>query len=144
MNKIKWGILGTANIAKWCTIPGMKQAEHCELYAIAGRSLEKAQFFAKEYGLTYYAAFKGCSDRTEASPKTIAFLINKVKEDNIKYIFHIELSNQKIAETISRETNAKILELHSAHNISLEDFNKNITYVDIMKNNLNNLKEVLK
>ena len=50
MNKIKWGILGTANIAKWCTIPGMKQAEHCELYAIAGRSLEKAQLFAKEYG----------------------------------------------------------------------------------------------
>ena len=50
MQKIKWGILGTANIARYATIPGMKKAEHCELYAIAGRSLEKAQAFKNEYG----------------------------------------------------------------------------------------------
>ena len=50
MDKIKWGILGTANIARYATIPGMKKAEHCELYAIAGRSLEKAQAFKNEYG----------------------------------------------------------------------------------------------
>ena len=50
MDKIKWGILGTANIATYATIPGMKKAEHCELYAIAGRSLEKAQSFKDEYG----------------------------------------------------------------------------------------------
>ena len=48
--KIKWGILGTANIARYATIPGIKKAEHCELYAIAGRSLEKAQAFKEEYG----------------------------------------------------------------------------------------------
>ena len=51
MHKVKWGILGTANIARWCTIPGMKQAESCELYAIAGRSSEKAQRFASDYGI---------------------------------------------------------------------------------------------
>ena len=50
MQKIKWGILGTANIAKYATIPGMKKAEHCELYAIAGRRLEKANAFKEEYG----------------------------------------------------------------------------------------------
>ena len=48
--KIKWGILGTANIARYATIPGLKLAEHCELYAIAGRSAEKAEAFKKEYG----------------------------------------------------------------------------------------------
>ena len=48
--KIKWGILGTANIARYATIPGIKKAEHCELYAIAGRSLEKALAFKEEYG----------------------------------------------------------------------------------------------
>lgn len=47
---IKWGILGTANIARYATIPGMKKAEHCELYAIAGRSAEKANAFKEEYG----------------------------------------------------------------------------------------------
>ncbi len=50
MAKIKWGVLGTANIARWCTIPGMKLAEDCELYAIAGRSLEKAESFKEEFG----------------------------------------------------------------------------------------------
>ena len=50
MRKIKWGVLGTANIARGCTIPGMRLAENCELYAIAGRSLEKAEQFRSEFG----------------------------------------------------------------------------------------------
>ena len=50
MNKIKWGVLGTAGIAKGQTIPGMKEADNCELYAIAGRNLEKAKAFQEEFG----------------------------------------------------------------------------------------------
>ena len=50
MNKIKWGVLGTAGIAKGCTIPGMQQAVNCELTAIAGRSIEKAEAFRVEFG----------------------------------------------------------------------------------------------
>ena len=50
MRKINWGVMGTAGIAKGQTIPGMQQAENCNLYAIAGRSLEKAQAFQKEFG----------------------------------------------------------------------------------------------
>ena len=47
---VKWGVLGTANIARGCTIPGMKKADNCELYAIAGRSAEKAESFKEEFG----------------------------------------------------------------------------------------------
>ena len=50
MEKVRWGVLGTAGIARWATIPGMKKAEHCELYAVAGRKLEKAQAYAAEFG----------------------------------------------------------------------------------------------
>lgn len=50
MAAVKWGVLGTANIARGCTIPGMKLAEDCELYAIAGRSLKKAESFKQEFG----------------------------------------------------------------------------------------------
>ena len=58
MDKIKWGILGTANIARWATIPGIKLAKNAELYAIAGRSLEKAKAFADEYGFQkYYGSY---------------------------------------------------------------------------------------
>ncbi len=47
---IKWGVLGTANIARGCTIPGMKEAENCELYAIAGRDENKVNAFKQEFG----------------------------------------------------------------------------------------------
>ena len=50
MNKVKWGVLGTANVAAWGTIPGMQKAESCELYAIAGRSLEKAENYKERFG----------------------------------------------------------------------------------------------
>lgn len=47
---IKWGVLGTANIASWGMIPGMQQAEGCELYAIAGRSETKVNEFKDRFG----------------------------------------------------------------------------------------------
>lgn len=50
MKKITWGVLGTAGIARGCTIPGMREAENCRLYAIAGRSLAKAERFKAEFG----------------------------------------------------------------------------------------------
>ena len=48
--KVKWGVLGTAAIASYATIPGMQQAENCELYAIAGRSEEKVAKFKEKFG----------------------------------------------------------------------------------------------
>ena len=101
------------------------------------------RYFVEEYGLKYYAAFPGCSEASEASAKTITFLINKVKEDKIPVVFHIELSNKKIAEAISKETGAKVLEFNSAHNISKSDFDSGITYVDIMRKNIVSLKGAL-
>lgn len=101
------------------------------------------RYFVDEYGLSYYAAFPGCSEQTEASARTIAFLINKVREDNIPVVFRMELSDGKIAETIARETGAKVLEFKSAHNISQEDFDKALTYLDIMRGNIEVLREAL-
>ena len=94
------------------------------------------RYFVDEFGLKYAAAFSGCSEQTEASAKTISFLINKVKQDKIKKIYKIELSNGKIAETVSKDTGAEVLELHSAHNVTADDFSKGVTYVDLMKRNL--------
>ena len=50
MKKVKWGVLGTADIAWGQTIPGMQQAEHCELYAIAGRKSEKVEKYREAFG----------------------------------------------------------------------------------------------
>lgn len=101
------------------------------------------RYFVEEYNLQYYAAFPGCSDQTEASTATLAFLINKIKSENIKYVFTIELSNQAVARTIAAETGTEILEFHSLHNISKSDFDSGKTYLQIMYQNLTNLKRAL-
>jgi len=71
---------------------------------------------------------------------TIAFLINKIRSENIPIVYHIELSNERIADTISRETGARKLMLHSMHNLSRRDFEAGLGYLDLMKNNLENLR----
>lgn len=101
------------------------------------------RYFVEEYGLTYHAAFPGCAHETEASAKTITYLINYVKNNDIPVIFHIELSNGKLANTIADETGAKVLEFKTAHNITKNDFDKGITYVDILKDDKEVLKEAL-
>jgi zinc transport system substrate-binding protein len=101
------------------------------------------RYFAARYGLEYHAAFPGCSPDSEASAATVRFLIDKVNSENIPVIFHIELSNRKIAETIAAETNAEILQFHSAHNISKTDFENGVTYLDIMRENAKNLRQAL-
>lgn len=101
------------------------------------------RYLADEYGLKYYAAFSGCSTDSEASAKTVAFLIDKVKEEKLPVVFTIELSNGKIADTIVESTGAKKLTLHSCHNLTTDEMKKGVSYVDLMKENIKNLKTAL-
>lgn len=102
------------------------------------------RYLVDEYGLKYFAAFPGCAEQTEASSKTIAFLIDKVKNDGVKVVLKIELTSDKLAQIVADETGAKVMELNAAHNISSEDFERGVTYVDIMKDNIKVLEEALK
>ena len=73
MKKIKWGVIGTAGIAKSCTIPGMIQAYNCELYAIAGRSIDKAEQFKEKFGFEKaYGSYKELLDAPEVEAVYIA------------------------------------------------------------------------
>jgi zinc transport system substrate-binding protein len=101
------------------------------------------RYFADAYGLSYFAAFRGCSTETECSAATIAFLVDKVRAERIPVVFHIELSNERIADTICEETGAKKLLLHAVHNISRNDFTRGANYYDLMTQNVQNLKEAL-
>jgi len=101
------------------------------------------RYLADAYNLEYFAAFPGCSTETEPSAATVAFLINKTKNENIPVVFHIELSNEKIADAISEATGAKKLILHSGHNVTKKDFDSGANYLDLQKANMVNLKEAL-
>lgn len=101
------------------------------------------RYFVEEYGLSYYAAFPGCASNNEASAATIAFLVDKVREDEIPVVFKIELTNENMAKTIAEENNAKILTFYSMHNISKDDYDNGESYYSLMNKNLESLKEAL-
>ncbi len=100
-------------------------------------------YFANDYDLTINAAFAGCSTATDAKATTIAYLIDKVNNNNIPVVFHIELSNELVANSVVEETNAVKLELNSAHNLTSDEFEEGKTYYDYMLQNYDNLKEAL-
>lgn len=101
------------------------------------------RYFVEEFGLDYYAAFPGCSADTEANAATIKYLSDTVKKENIPVIFMMELSSGNIAKTIADETNVKTSVLYACHNISAEDYKNGIGYIDLMRRNLEALKEAL-
>ncbi|MBR1815375.1 MAG: zinc ABC transporter substrate-binding protein [Lachnospiraceae bacterium] len=105
------------------------------------------RYMVDDYGLNYYAAFSGCSAETEASFETIVFLSDKLDELGLDYIFVIENSNEDIAKTIIENTKSKnqqILKINSMQGVTAKDVEEGVTYLSIMDNNLNVLKEALK
>lgn len=49
--QVRWGVLSTANIGMRQVIPAMQLGEHCDVVAIASRSLEKAQAAARQLSI---------------------------------------------------------------------------------------------
>lgn len=101
------------------------------------------RYLADAYGLKYYAAFSGCSTESEADAATVAFLVDEVKKDQLPVVFTIEFSNGRIADSIADATGAKKLILHSCHNVSAEDMAGGATYLSLMEQNVENLREAL-
>lgn len=102
-------------------------------------------YFFKEYGLNYYAAFPGCGAETEPSAQTIAFLTEKLKEQNtVPAVFYIELSNHKLADTLANESGLPTAEFHTCHNITANDFSAGESYVSLMERNYQTLETILK
>ncbi len=101
------------------------------------------RYLADAYGLQYYAAFSGCSSETEASAATIAFLIDKVEEEQLPVVFTMEFSNGKIADSISEATGAKRLTMYSCHNITKDQMTAGATYLSLMTENVESLRIAL-
>lgn len=101
------------------------------------------RYLAHEYGLEFNAAFAACSDESEPGVSTMIKLTKTIKENNIPAVYYLEFSSTKIADTLCDETGATKLMLHSCHNVSKQDIENNVSYVDLMKQNLENLKLTL-
>ncbi len=104
------------------------------------------RYLTDDYGLTYYAAFVGCSAETEASFETVIFLAKKSDELSLPAVLTIEGNDHRIAETIiqnSNNKNRKILTMDSMQGTTAKDIKNGTTYLSVMEKNLTVLKEAL-
>ena len=104
------------------------------------------RYLADDYGLTYYAAFTGCSAESEASFETIVFLAGKMDELGLPAVLTIEHPRTRIAETVVQATaakNQKILAMDSMQGTTGTDIRNGVTYLSVMEGNLEVLKEAL-
>ena len=100
-------------------------------------------YFVSDYNLGYECAFPGCSHETEPSTAVVSHLIDFTRENNIPVVFYLELSSGKIAQIISEDSSAKTMQFSSCHNVTKEDFKNGATYISVMEQNLEALKEAL-
>lgn len=97
-------------------------------------------YFVKEYGLDYVSLYSTCSTEVEPTATAITQMISQIKANNVKYIYKKELVSSSVPTTIANNTNTTILTLHSAHNVTVDEFKNNISYLKIMQQNLEVLK----
>lgn len=105
------------------------------------------RYLVDDYGLNYYAAFVGCSSETEAGFETIKYLAEKADELDLSVILQIETSDGSIPNTIKQSTTAKdqkILTMNSLQSATSLDVKNGVTYLSVMEDNLDVLKEALK
>lgn len=100
-------------------------------------------YLAKRYGLEHISPYSGFAPDAEPTPQRIAELIKTMKESGLKTIYYEELVDPKVAKVIADQTGAKMMLLHGAHNVSKDELNAGISYIKIMEDNLEKLKQGL-
>lgn len=103
------------------------------------------RYLVEDYGLTYYAAFPGCSAETGASFETVVFLANRAKELDVSALLITETGDGKLAGTVAENAampDIPVLTLNAMQSISAENA-KSTSYLAIMEANLLVLEQAL-
>lgn len=101
------------------------------------------KYFARDYKINARSIYQTCASDSEPSAKDMALIIDEMKEKDAKVIYYEELTDPKMAREIANETGAEPVLFHSCHNLSKDDFGKGLTYLEIMKNNVEALRKGL-
>ncbi len=97
-------------------------------------------YLMNDYGVEYIALFESMSHESEPTVAQLSSIIDVIKKENLEYVFIEELASLNIVFTIEEESGVKTLELNSTHNISFEQYKNGLTFIEIQKQNIENLK----
>lgn len=117
------------------------QSSERKTVIMAGRN--SMRYFAEEFGLEVYAAYPDCTAPYGTYPEAVAFLENKALHEEIPAVFYDEPGDDSAAKKITDGTDKKIFKFYSCHNISMEDYINNVTYIELMTRNAQSLETAL-
>jgi zinc transport system substrate-binding protein len=120
-----------------------KGLQTCEKKVLVNGGHFAFDYMAKRYGFHYVSVY-GVSPDAEPTAATLVKLTRLIRENHLGYLFHEELINPRVAETLARETGATLLKLHPAGNLAKEQFDRGETFITLMDKNLENLQTGLK
>ncbi len=100
-------------------------------------------YFVNRYRLEYISAFKGCSSDSDPSVKRIAKIIDFIRTHSVPVVYYEEFSEPKVAGSITEQTGARALPFYAIHNVTKEQLSRGVTYLDLMYENFENLKQGL-
>lgn len=120
-----------------------KGLQTCEKKVLVNGGHFAFDTMAKRYGFRYVSVY-GVSPDAEPTAATLVKLTKLIRENRLDTIFHEELINPRVAETLARETGATLLKLHPAGNLAKEQFDRGETFITLMDRNLESLKTGLK
>lgn len=101
-------------------------------------------YLAHDYGLECYAAFSGCSAESEVSFQVVAELADVLVEHELTHVFVIDGNDPKIAQSIIAQAGVdgvEVLSLNSMQAVTRNDMDAGVTYLALMEQNLETLKE---
>jgi zinc transport system substrate-binding protein len=99
-------------------------------------------YLARRYDL-HYRSLSGVSSESEPSATRMAAMVRHIKQAGVRYLFAEELLSPRLTETLATEAGVDVLKLHGAHNLSRDDFQRGVTFIQLMDNNLSNLQKGL-
>ncbi|OUO56210.1 metal ABC transporter solute-binding protein, Zn/Mn family [Candidatus Avelusimicrobium gallicola] len=96
----------------------------------------------KNYGLSL-SALAGSSHDGENSVRRVAELIRFIKDNQIRAIFTEETLSPRLSAAVAEETGAQVLPLYTVEHVSKDDFDRGVTYGELMRRNLDSLQRGL-
>ncbi len=112
---------------------GLRRCEGRDLVC-AGHSA--FSYFCRRYHLRLHAAYAGFSPNAQPSPRVLAKLVKTIRGLGVQTVFYEELIEPRVARILAVETGVNMLPLHGAHNLSAADWDRGLTYLQIMRDNL--------
>lgn len=97
-------------------------------------------YLASRYGLRQVSLY-GLSPDAEPGPRQVVQIVELMKKEGLSTVFYEENESRKMSEILARETKARLLPLNAAHNLAPNQLGSGLSFLDIMRKNLESLSQ---